>query len=234
VAHKPPAADNRPRPAVHPDRRNLLRPQGQTHKRAVHPSVADRSTRRPLHPTTSRIVRYGPHDASARLPRPGDRDRHARQNCAPAGCLARSVHPAVHALALVRRVRDPDAASGRPACRRLSAAACSAPAPAPPAQRRLRWKPAKGRPESAWMCSCSHYLHCHAMNPKAKLDRRHPKLARPWASATLLPGFAPFVLLQISKIGEFQAGFPSAFISACCHAYRSPCRAKAPRKEEMS
>jgi hypothetical protein len=78
--------------------------------------LADRNTRRLLHPTTNRRVRCAFRDATVRPPRRGDRSRRVHRNCATATRPARNVHPVALGLASVPGVRDPGEPLGLPAC----------------------------------------------------------------------------------------------------------------------
>ena len=53
----------------------------------------------------------------------------------------------------------------------LEVALLVVPAPAPIAQTRSRSIPAEERSESAWMCSCSHCLHCQVLVDQVLVDQ---------------------------------------------------------------
>ena len=238
VAHRLPAAaagDNRPQWAVHPDHRNPPRPRGQTHKRAVPRAVADKNTRRRLHPTTSHCVRCGPRTASAHPPRTGDHDRHVRQNYALAGCRAHSVRPVVHGSAPGRRAQDPGGPPAPPAWPALpSRAACSTLPPAPTARKRSSPPPMGERSASAWICSCSTRPPLRGEDSKRHIESappQKPHRSRPSAPSrkTVTTGLAEnprdrCLLRRISR----------AFISSCCQPRGSPCRARFEGNGEMT
>jgi hypothetical protein len=104
-------ADSLKQPAAaHPVPLSRPGPQRRRQRWEALPSAADKNTMLPLRPTTSQGGRYAFRVASARPPRQGGRDKHVRQNCAPAKRLEQIAH---------RAVLDPDPVphARAPACR---------------------------------------------------------------------------------------------------------------------